>query len=78
MYELVVFHAGSRVASERHQVAKSSEVLAAIPVLLSRHGECERIEVLCAGVKPETGCPSGVEPKKKAAPLARDRLLLLP
>jgi len=51
MYELVVFHPDSREASERQQVKQSSEVLAAIPALLSRHPECERVDVMCAGAR---------------------------
>lgn len=45
MYQLLVFYPGDTAARHRHEVRNGTQVINAIPELLTSHGECERIEV---------------------------------
>jgi hypothetical protein len=45
MYSVHVHYAGDPVPRERDSFQAGADVLAAIPRLLERHGQCERIAV---------------------------------
>jgi hypothetical protein len=44
-YSVQVFYPGEATPRERHPIASSADVLAAIPKLLGQHGECEKLAV---------------------------------
>jgi hypothetical protein len=46
MYRLNVIHRGQAQPTETVDFERAADVLAAIPTLLGRHTECERIEVM--------------------------------
>jgi hypothetical protein len=49
MYKLMVCHAGELTPTETIHIANASEVLQAIPFLLSKHTDCERVDVMFDG-----------------------------